>query len=372
MPFELNSTQTPTANLNTPNVQYIWTCSNGTLMNSQTATPNWNLPSTPGVYTVTLSVSNSSGTNSFTKNVLVKDFTTTSEPTPLVYYPFNGNTKNEAQNALHAVNVNAVSSIGANGETNGAYHFPSSASYIYTPNETALNFQNNIAVSFWVKPDVLPNNEQFIISHGSWEERYKISIIPERKVRWTVKTTNSIADVDADTVLEIGKYTHFTAIYTGYSLELYRNGVLSGFKSLTGNMMTTTKNLTIARKDASTVDYNFQGTVDEVRIYNAELSQKLIEVLPTVFNLKSGVNTLFQTNWKIFPNPFRTKLTFSLPPNEKSKQISIFNTLGSLVYSFSGETSSINPVNLATGIYYIRIETDRNNTYSSKVIKTQF
>lgn len=368
MPFEIGKSVSVRPNLNTPNVDYIWSVTSGNLDNSNSNSPNWKLPSTPGVYNISLTVNNTSGSNSFSKSVLVKNFTSFSDPTPLIYYPFNGDTYNHAQSNFNAVSVNAISTIGANGITNGAYQFPNNSAYIYTPNNDNLNFTDKITLSFWIKPDLLPNYEQFIISHGSWEERYKVSITPERKVRWTLKTINSVVDVDADTITDIGKYVHYTAIYTGYSMELYRNGKLSNFKALTGNIKTTSKNLTIARKDDSTTDYNYVGSIDEVRIYNSDISQNLIKILPIMFSLNSKVENIYNKNMIITPNPFKEKINLNLGTNEIVKKINLFDTLGHLIYTNIGNNDTLDLSYLKKGVYLIDVETNQNN-YKSKLIK---
>jgi len=370
MPFDLNSTVTASAILNTTSVSYTWSSMGGTLTNNLTASPTWKLPGTPGIYSITLSASNTAGTTTFTKSVLVKNFSITTEPVPLIYYPFNGDTKNYASDAFHAVSVNAVSTTGANGIANGAYQFPSSASYIYTPNQTTLNFQDKIAISFWIKPDALPANEQFILSHGSWEERYKISITPDKKVRWTVKTNLSTVDVDADTILQVGKFDHYTAIYTGYSLELYRNGKLSAFKAQSGLIRTTAKSLTIARKDEGTTLYNFVGTVDEVRIYDAELSPQLIQLLPSTFTLEAEIIDTTSSLFKIYPNPFTTEFEINLPPNENVSKIQVYDIIGKLVYFTTGLTTTIQ-LNIPNGFYLLKLTTDTGKVYNAKIIKKE-
>ncbi|MDP4240599.1 MAG: LamG-like jellyroll fold domain-containing protein [Bacteroidota bacterium] len=369
MPFDLSASVTASAILNTTAVTYSWSSVSGTLTNNLTASPAWTLPGSPGIYTITLSATNASGTASFTKSVLVKDFSIVSEPTPLIYYPFNGDTKNYAQNAYQAVSVGAVSVTGANGVVNGAYDFPSSDAYIYTPNDAALNFQDKIAVSFWVKPDALPNSEQFILSHGSWEERYKVSIIPGNKVRWTVKTNFTTIDLDADTVLQIGKYDHYTAIYTGYSMELYRNGNLSSFKAQNGLIQTTGKSLTIARKDDATTNYNFVGAVDEVRIYDADLSPQLIKLLPGTFKLlASGSDTTTISRFNVFPNPFIDELAFDLPTGEIVGRVMIYDLLGKSVFISNDPSTNIH-LTIPNGFYILKISTPGGKLYKAKIIK---
>lgn len=368
MPFSINATQSPVAILNTTDVAYVWSTTDGTLTNQLSASPVWNLPASPGIYSLSLTVANSSGSSTFTKSVLLKDFSPVEEPATLIYYPFNGDTKNKAQEELNAIAVNPIASTGANGIANAAYQFPSSASYMYTPNEPALNFQDKIAISLWVKADALPNNEQFILSHGSWEERYKLSITPEKKVRWTVKTTQSVVDVDADTMLRAGEFTHFTVVYTGYSSELYRNGKLSAFKPLTGSMRTTGKSLTIARKDEGTTDYSFKGAVDEVRMYNAELSPQLIQLLPATFKIKAGNDDTTATAFQVYPNPFSTELHIALPANETLTEIEVFDLAGrKILHTTQLDTAFI--TNIPNGFYLLQVGTDAGKVYKTKIMK---
>lgn len=368
MPFQTGSSLSPKATINTPNVQYSWSAVSGIILNAQTKNPVWTIPTTEGIYSITLIASNAYGADTLTKQVLTKDCTITTQPTPVIYYPFNGNTKNYAQSNYNAVAVNSSLTTGANGVSNDAYQFPTNTSYIYTANDNALNFTDKIAVSLWMKPDYFPGYEQLLISHGSWEERYKISITPEKKVRWTVKTTNSIVDVDDDTISEVGKFAYYTAIYTGYSLELYRNGKLANFKPLTGNMGTTTKSLTIAHKDVSTNDYNFRGTIDEVRIYDSDLPKNVIKSLPGTFSLLAGTTDVSSESIKIYPNPCSDKINISINTDEEIVKTSILDLTGKIVLDNSSGSKIVDMANLINGVYLLEIRTNRND-YKFKILK---
>lgn len=367
-PLDIDTTLQVGAGLNTLKVEtYTWSCEGGTLSNPTTFNPTWHSPSTPGIYHLTLTVTNPAGTHTYTEPVLVKDLSITAEPTPLIYYSLNGDTKNGAQDAFHATSVNAGPSVGADGRADAAYVFPSGASYLNTANEAALNFQNQVAVSFWVKPDALPVNEQFILSHGSWEERYKVSVTPEKKVRWTVKTNRSIADVDDVGMLETGHYAHYTVQYSGYSLELYRNGHLEDFAALSGNIKTTTKSITIARKDEGTSDYSFKGSVDEVRIYSTELPQRIIRALPTTFSLKVGDDTDVGS-LTVYPNPSAGDFFIHLPPDMMLARAQVYDLFGKLIYSRWGSATNLN-LNAPAGLYFLMLQTTLGKTFRTKIIK---
>ena len=80
-------------------------------------------------------------------------------------------------------------------------------------------------------PETIGDKERFILSHGSWQNRWKLSITPDRKVRWTLKNASGqVRDLDAETVLEANTKTyHIGASYDGRYMLLYINGQLESF-----------------------------------------------------------------------------------------------------------------------------------------------
>ena len=293
-----------------------------------TLTPLWILPDTEGVYEITLTISNFSGSDSKTRKILVKDLNQKAENLPVIYFPFNGDTQNHSQNRFHAVSVEAFPTEDARGIEKNAFKFSSANEYIYVPNDAALNFNEKIAISFWIKPDFLPNSESYIISHGSWEERYKISVIPSKNLRWSLKTNENIIDIDDPEPLETGKFVHYVGQYTGYSLELYRNGKLVAYNQHNGIISTTDKNITFSRKDENETNYYFRGTIDEVRIYDTSLSLSEIEKLPDLWSL-----TLNKSNKIIiFPNPVEQNFNILIPHEESIKKIEIINLFGQTIW----------------------------------------
>jgi len=168
--------------------------------------------------------------------------------------------------------------------------------------------------------------------------------------------------------VQTGKYDHYTAVYTGYSMELYRNGNLSSFKALTGLIQTTSNSITIGRKDEGTSLYNFIGSVDEVRIYDDELSQKLIKALPATFTLKAFQPDTVSTSMKILPNPFISEFAVNLPTGETIGRKEIFDLLGKSVF-LSVDSSPTVQLTVPNGFYIARITTASGKQYKAKIIK---
>jgi hypothetical protein len=373
-PYNISTGVNLGASISPQTANILWQCSGGEMQNADTPTPTWISPGQPGIYTVSVTATNSMGTQTLSKNMLVKDLnTTTTSYLPVAYYPFNGSTTNLAQNGLDAVNHNATLTTDKNGWADNAYNFASSSQYIAIPNAAALNFTGQLSVSLWMKPDYLASYEQFIISHGSYEERYKMSITPDKKVRWTLKTSQGVADVDDNTVLQAGQFAHFTGLYTGYSLELYRDGVFVAYKPLSGAIGVSTKSITLSRKDESETNYNFRGTIDEVRIYDYGLPSGFIQTLPSLWQLTSGiVEKSDRSRLDISPNPFSDHFSLSIEGNNEPLIVEIFNLQGQKVWSNS-EVQNGEPISTESlkvrGVYLLNVLTKSGHSYTGKLLK---
>ncbi|MDR2557108.1 MAG: PKD domain-containing protein [Bacteroidales bacterium] len=354
------------ASVHGSNYSTNWTVSGGTLsFPSDSLSPQWTLPNQNGFYTITLTVENILGSETVTRTIPVKDITAENNYTPIIYYPFiNGSTKNAASQNYDATNTGAFACPGFSGAPNNALQFSNNSQYLHIANSSALNttFTDKLAISFWMKPQN-GSSEQYVISHGSWEDRYKISIItPNHTLRWTVHTINGIVDLDDTVPLQNTTWVHYVVQYTGYSLEIYRNGTLASYKPLTGGISTTTQNLTIARKNMSESNYYYQGVLDEIRFFNQELSPSDVQ---SIYNAAepAGTEDLYTPDdiIKIYPNPSHG--TFTVFSNEKLS-VEIFSSLGVCVQKFRLQGTKV--ISLEANGLYTLCFTDKNGTFIKK------
>lgn len=270
-PFDSGEEIGITATTNAPNAIISWECDGGTLTNTTGLNPKWKLPSAKGYYTVTLTIKNALGEVSSNKRVQVIDANSEEDYVPLVYYSFNGNTKNLARNAFHATSEGATLTSDARENPNSAYRIVGSSQYIYTPNAPELNFIDQMTLSFWIKPEAL-GTEQFLISHGSWNDRFKVSFTPERKLIMTLNTSGGIIDMADETPLVDGKFYHYVMVYDGTKLCIYRDGVLVNSRTHSGTIGKTSKDLVIGRMFTTELNYAYKGVIDEFRLYDVAVS----------------------------------------------------------------------------------------------------
>lgn len=307
---------------------YVWTSTGGTITAQSGITATWQAPSVEGIYSITCAVTDSDElTTTLTRQLLVKH-ASTGETTPLAYYPFDGNVRDYGPNELHATMSGVEATQDVRGENRKAYLFDAGTDMISVPNSPALNFQDKITLSFWVKAGSIPE-ESFILSHGSWEERWKVSITPTRFLRWTLKTNTGTKDLDGSTPLELNRFYHFTVVYSGYSMEVYVDGELDTFMVNSGLIAPTTKALTMGRKQEGEENYYLRGVVDEVRIYNAIVAPDEINGLKDKWNdVVTGVEDELR-KISAYPNPTEGDFFLSGVTLAQTQQMKLYDMRGS-------------------------------------------
>lgn len=351
-------------------LEYAWSVSSGTLLQTSGKSVGWQASSVPAVGTISVKVTNQDQLSTIlTKSVLVKD-NTIAEQNPLIWYPFDTDNRNAASDRFHATVSGATKTNDALGKPSRAYRFTSGQNIISTANAPELNFGAAVCLSCWVKCEQL-GSERFIISHGSWQQRYKLSITPEGLLRWTVKTDVGVVDLDATAPIELNRYYHVTALYTGYSMELYVDGKLNSFKGHTGIVQPSTKPLTIGRMDSVETQYALLGSVDEVKIWDREIPVSQVVKLKDQWVFPSGIEDLELTT-RVYPNPSNGLITIEFSGNSRAAQVTLYASDGRKVSDYPAKSQdSVIKIEIpspSSGIYLLRIIMDNGKVITRKII----
>lgn len=349
-------------------LQYKWESAVGSMISQNDSLVQWRLPQTEGLFEVFCEVTNSDGLkiSSSVKVLVQKTSNATTEP--FAYYPLDGNVLDFSGNGHDATLEGAQPTSDVLGQMGKAYKFSSSGDIIFVPDEPSLNFQDEITISFWVKLDAV-SQESFVLSHGSWEERWKVSVTPDKKLRWTVKTSSGTKDLDSSFPLLLNHYYHFVVVFTGYTMELYADGMIDTFIPHTGAMSTSHKAITFGRKDVDVGNYFLRGSLDEVRIYDKALKANEIETLKSVWNIITDVPETIP-DFSIFPNPSQGVIFINSLSEIKNIEVrditgrkisSSFACLQDLLYQID--------VNASPGIIIVKIEISGSAFYRKVLIR---
>jgi hypothetical protein len=330
----------------------------------------WTTPQ-EGLYAIRCIVTNSFQLSAErTVYVLIKN-ESTEVTEPLAYYPLNNDVMDYSGNDHHATVEGTQKVDDALGLSGFARRFASGNDVIRVSNDPILNFGEAITLAFWMSPSTV-GHEAFLLSHGSWEERWKVSITPSKKLRWTVRTGNGTVDLDSSDPLVTNEFIHVTVVYTGYSMEMYINGVLDSFVGHGGDINTTAKNLTFGQKDYDDRQYYYNGVLDEVRIYDKILQPDEISLLQTLWmdDVPTPVEKEVRSALGIFPNPSSDGRITIEHPGETLLDVQLIGSDGKWISSewSKGENSSLVRCGQnRKGIYILRI-VSRSGVSNVKVI----
>ncbi len=353
------------------NLTFTWQASAGTITGvGQSVT--WTAPVTIGYYLISCTVADGRGAKAtdslgVTVGKLVGFFT------------FNGNALDQSGFGNDGIVSGASLTADRFGTPGNAYAFDGEDDFVRIPVHPTLNSPDAISVNFWMKVAEFPPREMFPVSHGSWQNRWKISIVSDERLRWTVKTESGVVDLDSSIRIKQDSLYNVTVTYGNGELKLYLNGVLSSFINWQGRLLETSLDLTVAQMVPGNNQYNFKGEIDDLRIYNTVLSPEEIQALydlPTFVRSRNDITIPRETRLlPNYPNPFnpQTTIVFSLSRPSHTR-LDVVNLLGQSVATLidarlqPGEYRiGWDATGFAAGMYLSSLKTERR-THIQKML----
>ncbi|MCG8306706.1 MAG: tail fiber protein [Cytophagales bacterium] len=208
------------------------------------------------------------------------------------YWPLDGDAADASVNSNTGTVHGAVKTFDLNNQADLAYYFDGTDDYIEISDQDYLSFGNGVSdtpftISFWMKP-IFNGTHRAVIS--KWDQytagvEYIIFTTPSKKLRFQIEDeSTSRKKLTVESVNEIDEtvWTNVTVTYDGNmtagGLKLYMNGTLSSSTIVNNDpeyvaMENTTQNVCLGRHiDADGNAAFFKGSMDEVRIYDRELT----------------------------------------------------------------------------------------------------
>ena len=348
-------------------LSFSWSSQEGSFSGSGSQVV-WTAPSSEGYYFINCTVDDErGGITSDSLLVSIRDTSVHQSGNLVAFYPFNGNANDESGNGNNGTVYQASLVSDRFNNPNRAYKFDGVNDYIQISNSTILNFSNSITVSFWIKVNEFFDREAYPLSHGNWENRWKVSIT-NKGIRWTVKATTDIKDLDSETELKLDSLYNVVVLYDGSDYEIYINGKLNALTTFSGSILSTTIDFMIGQVLPGDNQYNFKGVLDDIRIYDYALSYneigKLYDIITSAddkYDNQIPVQTILYQN---YPNPFnpKTKIGFRIA-EFGFVSLKVYDVLGEEITTIINEEKSagnyeveFDANNLPSGIYFCRLK----------------
>lgn len=192
-----------------------------------------------------------------------------------------------------------TSGLGNNGTASGATFTTSSKlgshagsfdgvnDYVNITNSASINITNQITISAWIyqkgKPPVLTPYTRIIAKYGYIPWSIAIAEDSANNIYGAYFDTNTTNQRKYTPVgsynISLNTWYHLVGVYNGTNILLYGNGVLVSSAVQNGTLQTNTQQLFIGARDDSGMAEFFNGSIDEVAVWNRSLSATEIQNL---------------------------------------------------------------------------------------------
>jgi len=166
----------------------------------------------------------------------------------------------------------------AEGKIGGAMAFTGPYNYVLVPNAPSLNPTNAITIAAWINPSWTGNNRILQKSTENTDTQYRLLKEGGNNIRFHIPPAANFEVTGK--IPPAGEWTHLAASYDGSMIRVYFNGAVVGETAFSGKMDVSTGPLFIGNKwSKAPAGDEFNGMMDDVRIYNRALSASEIIAL---------------------------------------------------------------------------------------------
>jgi hypothetical protein len=298
-------------------------------------------------------------------------------------YDFSGNANDLSGTGNNGTVYGPTLTTDRFGIANKAYNFVNGADKIVVPNNNSLSLTGSFGFNFWLDisgfsgtfNSVLSKYESsscnhygYFIGMMSWTGEDKI----EYQADPICSSANSY-EPNANGKLNASQWYNVGITYDKPNTKLiyYVNGVKIDSFVVALTVQNTAYDLIIGNHVAypytsSSTGANFQGKLDDIRIYNRLLTKCDMDSLYTP-NLTTGVaNQNSKPQIKIYPNPANEQIT--IQGISKEARVEIYNVSGQLVKSIQSPSTSIDISQLEKGFYFLKV-TSEGKSQTLKFVK---
>ena len=205
----------------------------------------------------------------------------------IAYYPFNGDANDESGNSNDGTVNGATLTTDRHGNSNSAYSFDGIDDYISVAHNSTLNFQdsNQFSLSYWIKAESLHASKLSLIlskqsGSGSSQNGWNSNIEINKTSNFRIKGTSGSACAFGDSNIQVGNNYHIVHIYDGNNGYIYINNTLAYESQCTASFGNSTSDMLIGKPTwTASNSGHFNGTIDDIAIYNRALTENEINAL---------------------------------------------------------------------------------------------
>ena len=195
----------------------------------------------------------------------------------------------ESGNDLHGRAVSGASTDDTSSAITGnpgtcAYgSFDGTNDHVEVNDNNLLDLTTDLTITAWIYPTTNSSNQTILTKGGSFTISYRLRMNSSNQLEFTWCTgrflgvcTSSTSVTSAGTIA-VNQWTHVAVSFSNGNQTLYINGAVDGTDTQTSSISASATSLTIGvALGIFSTDDEFQGQIDEVRLYELGLDSALI------------------------------------------------------------------------------------------------
>ena len=157
--------------------------------------------------------------------------------------------------------------------------FDGSNDQVVIPDSTSLTVLNNVTLSAWINPKSLSaDNLDGIVQKWCDNDntrQYQLTMFAQKPTIYISTTGSDFPNAQADQSIPLNTWTFVTGTYDSSNIKIYVNGILNKTTAQTGNLYASSNSVRIGGygiDECSSVERRFDGSIDEVAVWNRSLS----------------------------------------------------------------------------------------------------
>jgi hypothetical protein len=290
----------------------------------------------------------------------------------VAYYPLNGNANDASGNGNNGILNGGITWVADyNANAGHAAHFNGTDGYISVPNSPSMQIgTNSMTITLLFNCEATPQiPAPFIGKNNTSDEpaQYTLQLNPLTEIHFGITdTSNNMQWGHKDYAFNYNQWYLLAAAWDGDTVRIYVDKVLVSSSPLKASMKPDNHPVEIGRDTGGLTDW-YQGTMDEIRIYNRALSGTEINAIPTSVH---SAGTSIPEGYSLlnnYPNPFNPSTTIQYGlPSRSHVSLTVFNSLGQTVTSLmNGEQEAgyhevhFDGSHLPSGVYFYRMQAGR-------------
>ncbi len=200
----------------------------------------------------------------------------------VAYYPFNGNAHDESGNGNDGTVMGAALTSDRFGNPDSAYSFDGGDDYIQVPDDDSLDLSDGLTIMAWIKSDNTEGGRVIVSKWNDntsdhsyifkdWDDSDRLSI--------ELRDNNEgvFASLRGATPITIGEWILVATTFDSNAVKLYLNSAEDASSTATGIIKNSATDMLIgALFTWGGIYQNFDGVIDDIRIYNRALTNEEI------------------------------------------------------------------------------------------------